>query len=425
MTIPVTEHTWPRDALEARNGTPVVLNLGCGTDSRGVGVDINYDPDIEYDLNDGIPVDDDAVDEVLAEHVLEHLDNPTHFFAECRRVIRPGGTLSLEVPNAAWLPVRLWITQDIQRFWSHKDPDRRGHWLARKLGNTDERRTAHRTLWTKQLLSEYLDRHGFDYEIDGWHGSRNLTTTATVPDGKSDTTGRTLHELERSTGDDMASQDYWAQTRARILSAWIRDQSPKRVLDAGCGSGYLTALLARESDANVVGVDISRESVDVAQRRDTTATFRVDDVTQLSEWADEYDAIIFADVLEHFEDPTPILREARDALAPGGSIYVSLPAHEWLWGPHDEHNDHHHRFNTERLRGLAVESGLRLERARYTNAVPLLPYWFFQRVLKRPVPDGARGGHNRVVEAAKRVLLGVEERVSPPVGVTLIGELKQ
>lgn len=155
-----------------------ILNLGCGTDDRGIGIDINYDPDMYHDLNNGIPCPDNSADRIIAEHVLEHLNNPTAFFAECRRVLATGGRLELEVPNVAWLPVRLWVTQDLQRFWSHKDPDRRGHWLARHIGNTDERRTAHKTLWTKQLLMEYLDRHGFEYEIDGWHGSRNLRAVA-------------------------------------------------------------------------------------------------------------------------------------------------------------------------------------------------------------------------------------------------------
>lgn len=408
-----------RADLEAIDGEPVTLNCGCGLDETGVGIDINYTPDIHHDLNEGIPVADDAADRVLATHVLEHLDNPTRFLAECRRVLRDDGTLELEVPNVAWLPVRLWVTQDLQRFWSHKDPDQRGHWLARRLGNEDDRRTAHRTLWTKQLLAEYLDRAGFAYDIDGWHGSRNLSVTATPDTGGG---GHTLHELERVHGDDLASEDYWAQTRARIIEAWVRERSPDAVLDAGCGSGYLTAQLADALGCAVEGIDIAAESIAIAQDRETAATFRECDVRDI---AGTYDVVIFADVLEHFSRPQEPLRAAAEAVGADGSVIVSLPAHAWLWGPHDEHNEHVRRYDAETLREVAADAGLRVARHRHTNAIPLLPYALYQRVLKRTVPDATRGGHGRLVERLKQAAIRAEVAIDPPVGVTLLAELEQ
>jgi 2-polyprenyl-3-methyl-5-hydroxy-6-metoxy-1,4-benzoquinol methylase len=423
----ITVHSserYSRDELERIDGDPVTINLGCGTDERGVGIDINYEPDIMHDLNQDIPIEDGAADHIIAYHILEHLDDPTHFFEECRRVLGDSGTLNLEVPNVAWLPVRLWLTQDLQRFWSHKDPDRSGHWLARRLGNTDHRRTGHRTLWTKQLLAEYFERAGFEYAIEGWHGSRNLQAEASIsqPTGQP---SRTLHELERESGADLASQDYWAQTRARILSKWVSERDPETVLDAGCGSGYLTEMIASDTDADVLGIDIAAGSIELAKQRDTSACFKVDDATSLSDWSDTYDVILFADVLEHFERPERVVRPAAEALEPDGSVMVSLPAHEWLWGPHDEHNDHHARYDRDSLSDIADASGLTVKRTRNTNAIPLVPYWLFQRVLDRPVPDSARGGHSRLVEAAKSACIGIETRLAPPVGVTLIGELVQ
>lgn len=421
-----TTTRYTRDDLEYLTDSPVLLNVGCGDDGRGVGIDIHYDPDIRHDLNDGIPIEAGAVDRVLAKHVLEHLDNPSQFFAECRRVLRDDGTLELEVPNVAWLPVRIWLTQDLQRFWSHKDPDQRGHWLARMLGNTDDRRTAHKTLWTKQLLAEYLDRAGFAYDIDGWHGSRNLAVTATPDVDTGDGSGsRTLHELERTSGDDLASQDYWAQTRARIIQRWVRDRAPDSVLDAGCGSGYLTERLADDLGCDVTGIDIDEDSIAVAQRRETSAEFGVGDVTELDTHPETYDVIIFADVLEHFERPQDALSAARESLADDGSIIVSLPAHGWLWGPHDEHNDHHRRYDADALGNVALKAGLKLARHRQTNAIPLVPYMIYQRVLRRPVPDSARGGHGRLVEGIKSALIRAETAIEPPVGVTLLGELEQ
>lgn len=166
------------------DGEPVTLNLGCGTDPRGVGIDLNYETaDVMADLNEGIPVEDGAADRVIAEHVLEHLENPSFVLREIRRVLRPDGVAVIEVPNVGWLPVRLYLTQDLHRFWEHKVPGRAGHWLARRLGDPDPDRTAHLSLWTPRLLGDHLDRAGFEYEFHGRHHLvRNVRTTARIAD---------------------------------------------------------------------------------------------------------------------------------------------------------------------------------------------------------------------------------------------------
>lgn len=185
MTNP-TQETYSRDDLIEIDGEPVTLNIGCGTDTRGVGIDLNYETaDIIADLNDGIPVEENVADSVIMEHVIEHLENPSLALRELYRVLRRDGIAMIEVPNAGWLPVRLYITQDLHRFWEHKIPDRNGHWLAKKLGNTDPDRTPHLTLWTKRLLADHLDRAGLDYRfINSRHWSKNIRVKAWIADGQ-------------------------------------------------------------------------------------------------------------------------------------------------------------------------------------------------------------------------------------------------
>lgn len=170
-----------REELVDLGGSPVMLNLGCGDDGRGVGIDLHYEQaEIQTDLDEGVPIATAAVDEVLAEHVLEHLENPAAFLREVRRVLRDDGEAVFEVPNGGWLPVRLYVTQDVHRFWEHKIPGRTGHWLARRLGDPSPERTPHLSLWTKRLLRFHLERAGFAYEWLGWtpHVTRNLRVRA-------------------------------------------------------------------------------------------------------------------------------------------------------------------------------------------------------------------------------------------------------
>lgn len=46
------------------------------------------------------PLDDASVDLAISDYVLEHVEDPEAFFAECRRVIRPGGYLCMRTTNA-------------------------------------------------------------------------------------------------------------------------------------------------------------------------------------------------------------------------------------------------------------------------------------------------------------------------------------
>jgi len=53
----------------------------------------------ETDLNSPWPLADGAADLLLALEVVEHLENPRHFFREITRVLRPGGCGFVSTPN--------------------------------------------------------------------------------------------------------------------------------------------------------------------------------------------------------------------------------------------------------------------------------------------------------------------------------------
>jgi SAM-dependent methyltransferase len=55
-------------------------------------------PDVTYYEGDTFPVCDESQDFVFHSEVLEHVENPDRFLAECHRVLRPGGRLLFTVP---------------------------------------------------------------------------------------------------------------------------------------------------------------------------------------------------------------------------------------------------------------------------------------------------------------------------------------
>lgn len=76
------------------------INLGCGQDPTGYGVDI--DPTSKADLIADIhslPLEDNIADQITCYEVLEHLQSPRDAMKEIARILKPGGVLIVTVPN--------------------------------------------------------------------------------------------------------------------------------------------------------------------------------------------------------------------------------------------------------------------------------------------------------------------------------------
>jgi SAM-dependent methyltransferase len=80
------------------------LNLGCGRFHQAGFVNVDSDPaavpDVLHDLNvQPYPFGDGSADEIVATHVLEHLEDPFSAVAEWTRILASGGRLVVRVPH--------------------------------------------------------------------------------------------------------------------------------------------------------------------------------------------------------------------------------------------------------------------------------------------------------------------------------------
>ena len=109
----------------------------------------------------------------------------------------------------------------------------------------------------------------------------------------------------------------------RILNALRHENRPLRILDAGTAAGYLGKIW-RKSGYYVAGIEFDAATAEKA--REHYDVFEVADIERypFSE-RDEFDYIIFADVLEHLRDPAAVLRRCLPALKESGKIVVSVP----------------------------------------------------------------------------------------------------
>ena len=73
---------------------------------------------------------------------------------------------------------------------------------------------------------------------------------------------------------------------------------------------------------------------------------------------ERYDNVVALDVIEHIEDDAAAVRAMRDALAPGGTLLITVPAVSRLYGPKDVAIGHFRRYDRDQLAGLLRGEGL-------------------------------------------------------------------
>jgi len=111
------------------------------------------------------------------------------------------------------------------------------------------------------------------------------------------------------------------------------DPSPgSRVLDVGCGNGYLAARFAARG-CLVVGIDLSESGIAMARRHFPQARFEVaaaDDHMLETLDEDPFDYIVSTEVIEHLYAPDSFVKGMFAALRDGGTAVISTPYHGYV-----------------------------------------------------------------------------------------------
>jgi SAM-dependent methyltransferase len=102
----------------------------------------------------------------------------------------------------------------------------------------------------------------------------------------------------------------------------------RRLLDVGCGTGEAAAALCRSRPGlDAIGIERDPATAALARRRlsDVREGDAIAALCRLAEAGERFDALLFADVLEHFDDPIRALGLARDLATPDATLVASVP----------------------------------------------------------------------------------------------------
>jgi len=156
--------------------------------------------------------------------------------------------------------------------------------------------------------------------------------------------------------------------RQLIVKLLGRPAAGATVLDIGSGQGEFAVQFARlYPDLDVRGVEYSASGVAKAQASaqaaGVKAHFRQVNLLQPTTRPQTEPAATFAlcsEVLEHVDDPTTLIRNARALLAPGARLVVTVPG-----GPRsafDRHIGHFQHFTAAKLRAVLTDAGYDVRR---------------------------------------------------------------
>jgi len=211
-----------------------------------------------------------------------------------------------------------------------------------------------------------------------------------------------------------------------VLFQILGDARGLRILDAGCGFGYLSRLLAKQGAA-VEGQDISRKFIEMAldrERREPAGVrYRRASIVDLSPWSDgTFDAVVSNLVLQDVRDYRKAIREIARVLKPGGRFvfsvmhpaFASPPIRGWVQEPRDSaRNEDRQYVKVDRYFDRSTEAWGFGDGPRVTSFHrPLRDYFealadagFLVRRLEEPVPP------QEAIEARPRDFMNEYDRV--------------
>lgn len=410
--------------------------------------------DVRAATIDEAGLDTASFDAVTLMDLIEHTGDPEAIIAEVSRVLRPGGVLAIITPDA-------------------------GSPVSRALGTRWpelQRAPEHLVLFSARGLTTMLERHGF--RVHGWHSMGKQSDVATIIADVSPAApavGRGLTVLARATGTDRrivdldprtklclyaertsaparpsaradlvhlpaphanrptpeeaVFADLQALARARRFTDWMfaqyRDAVRGSVVEVGAGIGTYSELLLAAGAQELLLLEPEDACAQELERRFedprvTVSRETLPDAPVLVRRAGTADLVVCQNVLEHITDDAEAVTAMARALKPGGQLTLIAPAHPRLFGSLDVVYGHHRRYTRASLRDVLERAGLEPVAISPFNALGIAGW-----LMKNRRPDAQIGeGSLRVYEQLVRLWRPLEDRLRPPVGLSLVAHAR-
>ena len=208
---------------------------------------------------------------------------------------------------------------------------------------------------------------------------------------------------------EVEDQSFWFRHRNDCIRELVRNYPPRGngpIFDVGGGNGFVAKGLM-DAGWDVVLVEPGPSGARNAKKRGLEIV--ICGTTHSAGLKNgSLPAIGGFDVVEHIEDDLGFLRHLWDLLEPGGMLYLTVPAYNFLWSHEDVDARHFRRYTLGSMKMKLVEAGLKPVFGTHTFSFLPLPVFLFRTLPYRLglARAGSAGNEVRRDHSQKQGLLG-------------------
>lgn len=150
---------------------------------------------------------------------------------------------------------------------------------------------------------------------------------------------------------------------------------------------YLDQLKKKFNGINITSIDLVHENF----------------ATEYNHLFQNFDTLIFLNVLEHIGDDELAIGNCRQFLKPGGSLVILVPAYSFLFSKIDKELRHYRRYTAKKLSSLVLKKEFIVKKVFYFNALGILS-WMYGKIFRLgAIPSKNMKLFDQLVPAAKMI----------------------